>query len=286
MYSMVAAGTGYDGTADSFQFSYQPLSGDGAIIARVTSFLNPKFQVGPGSQGGVMIRSSLAADAPFFAVSDGSTATDGGAIPHQRRRQLCFQSVGAVGMNWVKVVRMGNVFTRLRLLDGVNWAQIGSPQTIVMPPTVYMGLAGNENNVLLSTYITFDHVNLLAGSALWSSSDIGAVSAPGNTSYSGGVYSLVNSGSDIWSNSDQFHYAYLPVTADCSMIACASPPWRILTSTQRRASWFGIRLAPHRTLRTWWYPPAMEFTFRQKGFFRRTRSNCGIQYVTAALLIG
>jgi len=43
-------------TADGFHFVYQPLSGDGTIVARVAS-------VSPSSTGGVMIRETLNANA-------------------------------------------------------------------------------------------------------------------------------------------------------------------------------------------------------------------------------
>jgi hypothetical protein len=58
------------------------------------------------------------------------------------------------------------------------------------------------------------------GSALpLTSSDIGAVGAAGSMSIAGGVYTIRASGFDIWSTSDEFHYAYMPWTGDGTITA-------------------------------------------------------------------
>ena len=55
---------------------------------------------------------------------------------------------------------MGNVFTSYRSLDGVNWAQVGTNQTITMAQNVYIGLAvSSDDNTSLSTAV-FDNVSL------------------------------------------------------------------------------------------------------------------------------
>jgi len=55
-FTVSGAGTSVWSTADGFHFVYQPLSGDGTIVARVAS-------VSPSSTGGVMIRETLNANA-------------------------------------------------------------------------------------------------------------------------------------------------------------------------------------------------------------------------------
>lgn len=42
--------------------------------------------------------------------------------------------------------------------------------------------------------------------------DIGGVSPPGSSSYSGGTLTLNGGGGDIWSTTDQFHFTWLPLT--------------------------------------------------------------------------
>ena len=73
--------------------------------------------------------------------------------------------VGAFGASaspyWVKLVRAGNVFTAFISLDGVTWTQIGAPTTVVMAPTVYVGLVASGFGALDTA--TFDNVSLTVG---------------------------------------------------------------------------------------------------------------------------
>ena len=68
-FTVHAAGTDIWGTADQFHFVYQTLTGDGTITARVDSL----SYADAWSKAGVMIRSSLSADAAhgFALVSAG-----------------------------------------------------------------------------------------------------------------------------------------------------------------------------------------------------------------------
>ncbi len=42
---------------------------------------------------------------------------------------------------WVRVVRNGSTFTAYASSDGNTWTQVGTPQTITMANSVYIGLA-------------------------------------------------------------------------------------------------------------------------------------------------
>src|SRR6516164_4779783 len=62
---------------------------------------------------------------------------------------------------WVKVVRSGSTFSGYASVDGVNWTQVGTTQTITMAQNVYIGLAAtsNSNNSTTET-ATFDNVSV------------------------------------------------------------------------------------------------------------------------------
>jgi len=66
---------------------------------------------------------------------------------------------------WVKVVRSGSTFSGYNSLDGVNWTQVGTAQTINMAQNVYIGLAvssddwASSNPPTLAT-ATFDNVSI------------------------------------------------------------------------------------------------------------------------------
>ena len=52
---------------------------------------------------------------------------------------------------------------------------------------------------------------------LWTG-DAGDVGWPGGATYSGGIYTVVGSGVDIWNNADSFHYLYRGISGDCTNI--------------------------------------------------------------------
>jgi len=143
------------GTSDSLNFAYQALTGDGTIVARLAS-----LQGSSSAQAGVMIRETLNANATNgFAVSQSSynyfydRTTTGGSE----------SSIGYVYHAvpyWLKVVRSGNSFSSYASLDGINWTQLGTTQTITMASSVYIGLVvSNQSNSSLAT-ATFDNVSI------------------------------------------------------------------------------------------------------------------------------
>jgi hypothetical protein len=76
--------------------------------------------------------------------------------------------------------------------------------------TARFGLESLESRQLLS---------LPAG---WNSQDIGTATDPQpavSASESGGIYTVIGAGSDIWNNADQFHFAYTQLSGDGTIIA-------------------------------------------------------------------
>ncbi len=163
VFTVSGAGAQIYGTADAFHFVYQPLSGDGSIMARLVS-----LQGGAGYvSAGVMIRETLSAGSTNAKTADwagfkgiyfdvrtttaGSTTEPGNvsvALPY-----------------WVKVSRSGSSFTSYTSLDGVNWVQLGTSQTISMAQNVMVGLAVTSgSNTALAT-ATFDNVSVNSAAA-------------------------------------------------------------------------------------------------------------------------
>jgi hypothetical protein len=157
-FTVAGAGQQIYGTADAFHFVYQPLSGDGTIVARVVS-----VQGGVGyAAAGVMIRETLNSGSTNAKTADwegygtiyfdvrtstgGSTSEPG--------------SVSATLPYWVKVSRSGSSFSSYTSLDGVNWTQLGTSQTISMAQNVYVGLAVNSGGSSALATATFDNVSV------------------------------------------------------------------------------------------------------------------------------
>jgi hypothetical protein len=150
-FTVKGAGTSAWGTADGVNFAYQPLTGDGAIVARVVS-------VSPSSTGGVMVRETLNASATEVYTTyynqniymNYRTSTGGSTSQAVGR--------GATLPYWVKVVRSGSTLSGYSSVDGVNWVQLGTSQTIPMAQNVYIGLAVSSGSTSSLATATFDNV--------------------------------------------------------------------------------------------------------------------------------
>nr|MBA2480607.1 carbohydrate-binding protein [Planctomycetota bacterium] len=143
-----ASGGDLYGSTDAFHMVYRRLTGDGSIVARVTTVQNTN----EWAQAGIMMRRDLGASSPHASlmvtqidrckfrrrVSDAGATTSTGTSPGSGLRLP----------QWLKLVRTGNVFTAARSVDGATWTDMGS-ETIAMGSTVYIGVwASSVSSVL------------------------------------------------------------------------------------------------------------------------------------------
>jgi hypothetical protein len=153
-FTVAGAGLGtFFSNSDGFHFVYQPLSGDGTIVARVV-------QGSSSAQTGIMIRETLDAGANHVYLFDYSSAiwmterTSTGA-------SSSYQSLASAALPyWIKLTRSGNVFTMYGAPDGVTWLQLGSSQTVSMAQSVYVGLAVSSRSTSSLATATFDNVSV------------------------------------------------------------------------------------------------------------------------------
>jgi len=156
-YTVSGGGTDIWNTSDKFRYVSRTFTGNGEIIARVTSQTNTHVW----AKAGIMFRETLNANSRFATMEltpgNGTTfqyrAATGGGCGH----------VGAAAApapnNWLRLVRAGNVFTGYRSTDGVNWTQVGST-TVPMATAITVGLAVTaHDNAKLGT-ATFDNVQI------------------------------------------------------------------------------------------------------------------------------
>jgi hypothetical protein len=156
-YSVKGAGADIWGTADQFHYAYTSLTGDGSIVARVSSI---PANVNAWVKAGVMIRESLSASSAhgFMLVS----ASKG--LAFQRRPATAGTSVSSAGSlsaapRWVKLQRNGNLFTSYESADGVNWTVVAT-DTIPMGPSVLIGLAVTSHATGATATCTFTDVSI------------------------------------------------------------------------------------------------------------------------------
>jgi regulation of enolase protein 1 (concanavalin A-like superfamily) len=160
-FSVKGFGIHISASSDTMHFVYQPLSGDGTLIARVVSATGSTYV-----QPAVMIRETLdpasktafldySSSAVHFSYrsSAGSSAT------------LSGYTTGMSLPYWLKLLRSGSTFYSYASADGVTWTQIGTSQSITMAQNVYVGLLTCAQDMYNSTLdtATFDNVALTIG---------------------------------------------------------------------------------------------------------------------------
>jgi hypothetical protein len=162
----VITGSGSDiwGAADAFRFGYVPMNGDCTVTARV----NSQDATDGWAKAGVMIRSSLAANAAQASM----LTTPGNGMVFQYRTTNRGQTGSNTALNpgtlpdiWLRVVRSGNTFTAWTSPDNANWTIVGT-QTITMGTTVYAGLAVTAHNNSMASSAMFSTAFVTSGAAL------------------------------------------------------------------------------------------------------------------------
>ncbi len=136
-FSVTGAGADVWGSADAFRFAYTTLTGDAQVVVQTTSVEN----VNAWTKAGIMMRETLGAGSrhAYVVVSAGKgvafqrRATTGGASEST-------SATTGVAPSFVRLTRVGSLFTAAKSVDGVNWTTVGTA-TIPMAATIQVGLA-------------------------------------------------------------------------------------------------------------------------------------------------
>ena len=228
-FTVRGAGADIWGSADSFHFAHQPLSGDGQIVARVTGLQNTHTY----AKAGVMMRAGTTTGAAHVLLSmrpNGSfeflvRSSAGGST------SSVVPSAGAPSPAWLRLQRSGSTVTGAVSSDGSNWTTLGST-TVGLPSTVNAGLAVTSHVTGVLNTAGFDNVSVTAGGVTpppppppsslpspWQGQDVGAVGQPGSASHSNGVFTVNGAGADIWGSADAFHFVYQSLAGDGQIVA-------------------------------------------------------------------
>ena len=160
-WTVVGSGADIWNTADGFHYVYQSLSGNGQIVARVTSITNTNAW----AKAGVMIRETLTTGSTHAIM----LITPGQGTDFQYRASTNGSSTSATTNGtgssiaapyWVKLTRVGNTFTGYHSPDGSTWTQIGSA-SITMATNAYIGLAVTSHNDGTLCTANFDNISFI-----------------------------------------------------------------------------------------------------------------------------
>jgi fibronectin type 3 domain-containing protein len=149
-YNVTAGGPGIAGNVDGFRFIYQSQTGNFDVAVQVTSLT----VAGNYSTAGILARTALTTTSPdvYMSVSPVNyrfkyRTTDGGV------NEIATGGTTAFPNAWVRLTRVGNVFTGYYSTNGTTWTELYS-LTNALPSTIYLGLAVASNNTTQATTAT------------------------------------------------------------------------------------------------------------------------------------
>ncbi len=155
VFTVNGAGADIWGTNDQFNYVYQPVSGNGTITARVTSQTNTSSN----AKAGIMFKQSTTAGSSYILIA--ATPTKGIQVQYNFNG-----SVGSYAYTfpnaWMKLTRVGSVFTAYVSADGVTWTQVVS-KTLTITGAATTGLFVCSHNAAKLGTATFDNVSFTAG---------------------------------------------------------------------------------------------------------------------------
>jgi hypothetical protein len=147
------AGAGAFGTtSDKLRFTHQTLSGDGEIIARISAL----EKTGTASRVGVMMRDSLATNAPhvFIGLTDNGDYRFVNRTTKGAKNETSNSGSADLPDGWVKLVREGNDISAYKSTNGTKWTLV---ETVVvkLAKNCYVGLvvaSGNDTKLNTSQF--------------------------------------------------------------------------------------------------------------------------------------
>jgi hypothetical protein len=162
-YDVTTSATGTSADGDYFGFPSQVRSGDFDLQVRVEG-----LGLGYGyTEAGLMARADLTNGAFAAVLASGGL----GGIKFQSRSQPngAIASMGSMPANyphtWLRLQRIGDLFTGFGSFDGQNWQRLGSA-TIDMGASIYVGLAagaGSQSSPLQSITARFRDADYASG---------------------------------------------------------------------------------------------------------------------------
>ena len=161
LWTVAGSGVGIVGRFDQFQFAYQPLANDGEVTAHVIDQSSKIAQ----AKAGVMLRQGRGAATLFamvFISPDGSVHFRSRGAQGDVPSEVLFKG----SATWVKVGRLGDVFTGYASSDGKNWTPIGNTK-IAMAKDVDAGLIATARDNKTPNTVRFDYVDVTRSDGAW-----------------------------------------------------------------------------------------------------------------------
>ncbi len=142
IWTLNGAGTDIWGTGDQCNFTSRATNGDVTIVAHVSSVSNTD----PYAKAGVMIRKDATGGAACASVL--VSYSKGITFQWRNADGATTNAIAAAGAikapAWVRLTRAGNLFSGAYSYDGINWLQLGDPQTVTMTSVAKAGVCATS----------------------------------------------------------------------------------------------------------------------------------------------
>ena len=146
------------GPSDGCQIAWQPLHGDGEIVARVTSVENTAGH----AKGSICIRESLEAGARHATLAvtpaDGTQFLSREKADDKTTSQITGNDKGRMPC-WIKIVRHGKEFSGFESGDGMTWTPVGKIDLEIGPDAI-AGICASSHVKTTLCKATFDNVKV------------------------------------------------------------------------------------------------------------------------------
>jgi len=212
-------GPGGEVVTDSFNFAHQPLTGNGSITVRVTSFRGEHANVNghpaqagngpnmapglmPWSKAGIIIKQNLHQGSAYAAIM--VTGRNGVRMQYNYTGDTAGLpgGVSAASPRWLRLTRSGDTITGYDSADGTHWAKVGAVRLGGLPATVPAGMFATSPNYFVTATSfggassqggpsqatgVFDHVTVSGNPAgsTWSDTPVGGGGPLGQTGPAG-----------------------------------------------------------------------------------------------------
>jgi regulation of enolase protein 1 (concanavalin A-like superfamily) len=156
VYTVNGAGTDIYGTYDQFNYVHQPLTGNGTIIARVTSQTNTSSN----AKAGVIIKQSATAGSNYMLIAVAPSGIV--KVQYDFNGSVQASTTYTFPNVWMKLVMLNGVITAYLSSDGSTWTQVLSKTLPITTPAT-IGLFECSHNASALGTATFDNVSFTAG---------------------------------------------------------------------------------------------------------------------------
>jgi len=156
IFTVKGAGADIFGTSDQFNYVFQNTTGNGTLIARVTSQTNTSAN----AKAGIIWKASTTAGSPYILIA---TAPSGLVKVQYNFNGSITTSTYTFPNVWMKLVRSGTTFTAYLSPDGTIWTQVAQKTLTTIPAAATVGIFECSHNAATIGTATFDNVGYTPG---------------------------------------------------------------------------------------------------------------------------